>query len=151
MISRYIIEYYPNCWIVTFRILQNRKFSVHMDITIGHVYIIGERPPGRDFRRYYYGRHDGHGRGAYLGKCSNEDEWFWLNLRVFSSENKRKKKNVKLKIDFNSNQLRRHGSLIIDCSYTLPMLIHSPVHFFFTLIILGEKVTDYNMREQLIR
>ena len=74
-----------------------------------------------------------------------------IKFESFFIREQKKEKNVKLKIDFNSNQLRRHGSLIIDCSYTLPMLIHSPVHFFFTLIILGGKVTDYIMREQLIR
>ena len=74
-----------------------------------------------------------------------------IKFESFFIREQKKEKNVKLKIDFNSNQLRRHGSLIIDCSYTLPMLIHSPVHFFFTLIILGGKVTDYIMREHLIR
>ena len=31
------------------------------------------------------------------------------------------------------------------------MLIHSPVHFFLHSHYFGGKVTDYNMREQLIR
>ena len=74
-----------------------------------------------------------------------------IKFESFFIREQKKEKNVKLKIDFNSNQLRRHGSLIIDCSYTLPMLIHSPVHFFLHSHYFGGKVTDYNMREQLIR
>ena len=62
-----------------------------------------------------------------------------IKFESFFIREQKKEKNVKLKIDFNSNQLRRHGSLIIDCSYTLPMLIHSPVHFFLRSHYFGGK------------